>query len=252
MTDEEIIGELRGCDALLEGHFLLSSGRHSAHYLQCARVLMNPDRAGRMAFALSQKIPREIRSQIDVVVSPAMGGLIIGHEVGRALGKNAMFLERPEGTFELRRGFALEKGAKVLMVEDVVTTGISSREAIEAIAREGGEVIAEVALVDRSSGEADMGVPFFPLIQLSFPRDARASPLSELPRASLQPPTPKRPACRHGDIARTTILGRSTYLRRAISKEISPSAGAMEAYTSSRSALHHRRKNGRGPRSPSR
>jgi len=169
MTDEEIIGELRGCDALLEGHFRLSSGRHSAHYLQCARVLMDAERAGRMAFALSQKIPREIRSQIDVVVSPAMGGLIIGHELGRALGKNAMFLERPEGTFELRRGFALEKGAKVLMVEDVVTTGKSSMEAIEAVAHEGGEVIAEAALVDRSSGTVELGVPFFPLIQLSFP-----------------------------------------------------------------------------------
>ncbi|MEL7686215.1 orotate phosphoribosyltransferase [Citromicrobium bathyomarinum] len=169
MTEEEIIGELRACDALLEGHFLLSSGRHSAHYLQCARVLMNPERAGRMAFALSQKIPRDIRSQIDVVVSPAMGGLIIGHEMGRALGKNAMFLERPEGTFELRRGFALEKGAKVLMVEDVVTTGKSSMEAIEAVGREGGEVIAEAALVDRSSGTVELGVPFIPLIQLSFP-----------------------------------------------------------------------------------
>ena len=169
MTDEEIIGELRGCDALLEGHFLLSSGRHSAHYLQCARVLMDPERAGRMAFALSQKIPRELRSQIDVVVSPAMGGLIIGHEMARALRKNALFLERPEGTFELRRGFALEEGAKVLMVEDVVTTGKSSMEAIEAVKREGGEVIAEAALVDRSSGTVDLGVPFFPLIQLSFP-----------------------------------------------------------------------------------
>tara|TARA_B100000678_G_scaffold222914_1_gene190500 strand:+ start:510 stop:1091 length:582 start_codon:yes stop_codon:yes gene_type:complete len=169
MTEEEIIGELRACDALLEGHFLLSSGRHSAHYLQCARVLMNPERAGRMAFALSQKIPREIRNQIDAVVSPAMGGLIIGHELGRALGKNAMFLERPEGTFELRRGFALEKGAKVLMVEDVVTTGKSSMEAIEAVGREGGEVIAEAALVDRSSGTVELGVPFIPLIQLSFP-----------------------------------------------------------------------------------
>ena len=188
MTDEEIIGELRGCDALLEGHFLLSSGRHSAHYLQCARVLMNPDRAGRMAFALSQKIPREIRSQIDIVVSPAMGGLIIGHEMGRALGKNAMFLERPEGTFELRRGFALEKGAKVLMVEDVVTTGISSREAIEAVAREGGEVIAEVALVGRSSGEADMGVPFFPLIQLSFPTYAEEDVPAELKAVPITKP----------------------------------------------------------------
>ena len=180
MTEEEIIGELRACDALLEGHFLLSSGRHSAHYLQCARVLMNPERAGRMAFALSQKIPRDIRSQIDVVVSPAMGGLIIGHEMGRALGKNAMFLERPEGTFELRRGFALEKGAKGLMVEDVVTTGKSSMEAIEAVGREGGEVIAEASLVDRSSGTVELGVPFFPLIQLSFPTYADSEVPAEL------------------------------------------------------------------------
>ena len=188
MTDEEIIGELRGCDALLEGHFLLSSGRHSAHYLQCARVLMDPERAGRLAFALSQKIPRDIRSQIDVIVSPAMGGLIIGYEMGRALGKNAMFLERPEGTFELRRGFALEKGARVLMVEDVVTTGKSSVEAIEAVKREGGEVIAEAALVDRSFGEADMGVPFFPLIQLSFPTYADGEVPAELAKIPVTKP----------------------------------------------------------------
>ena len=188
MTEEEIIGELRACDALLEGHFLLSSGRHSAHYLQCARVLMNPERAGRMAFALSQKIPRDIRSQIDVVVSPAMGGLIIGHEMGRALGKNAMFLERPEGTFELRRGFALQKGAKVLMVEDVVTTGKSSMEAIEAVRREGGEVIAEAALVDRSSGTVDLGVPFIPLIQLSFPTYAEGEVPAELAEVPVTKP----------------------------------------------------------------
>ena len=188
MTDEEIIGELRGCDALLEGHFLLSSGRHSAHYLQCARVLMDPERAARLAFALCQKIPREIRSQIDVVVSPAMGGLIIGHEMGRALGKNAMFLERPEGTFELRRGFALEKGAKVLMVEDVVTTGKSSMEAIEAVGREGGEVIAEASLVDRSSGTVELGVPFFPLIQLSFPTYADGEVPAELAKIPVTKP----------------------------------------------------------------
>ena len=188
MTEEEIIAEMRGCDALLEGHFLLSSGRHSAHYLQCARVLMDPERASRMAFALSQKIPREIRTRIDAVVSPAMGGLIIGHEMGRALGKNAMFLERPEGTFELRRGFALENGAKVLMVEDVVTTGKSSLEAIEAVAREGGEVIAEASLVDRSSGEADMGVPFFPLIQLSFPTYAEDEVPAELKAVPITKP----------------------------------------------------------------
>ncbi|HSM54094.1 MAG TPA: orotate phosphoribosyltransferase, partial [Erythrobacter sp.] len=163
-----------------EGHFKLSSGRHSAHYLQCARVLMNPERAGRLALALAQKLPREIRSKIDVVVSPAMGGLIIGHEMGRALGKDAMFLERPDGVFHLRRGFALAPGAKVLMVEDVVTTGLSSREAIDAVGAEGGEVIAEVSLVDRSGGEADLGVPFFPLVALNFPTYAEDEVPAEL------------------------------------------------------------------------
>lgn len=169
MSDEEVLSEFRSCEALLEGHFVLSSGRHSGHYLQCARILMNAERAGRLALALAQRIPRDIRSDIDVVVSPAMGGLIIGHEMGRALGKDALFLERPSGTFELRRGFSLAPGAKVLMVEDVVTTGLSSREAIAAVGREGGEVIAEVALVDRSAGEVDQGVPFFPLVELNFP-----------------------------------------------------------------------------------
>ena len=141
---------------------------------------MNAERAGNLARALAQKIPREIRNKIDVVISPAMGGLIIGHEMGRALGKDAMFLERPEGIFHLRRGFAIEPGAKVLMVEDVVTTGLSSREAIEAVAREGGEVIAEVALVDRSAGEVDLGVPFFPLIDISFPSYAEDEVPAEL------------------------------------------------------------------------
>ena len=169
MTDDEVLSEFRASEALLEGHFKLSSGRHSAVYLQCARVLMNAERAARLATALVQKIPRDLRQQVDTVVSPAMGGIIIGHEMGRALGKDAMFLERPEGEFHLRRGFALESGAKVLMVEDVVTTGLSSREAIDAVAREGGEVIAEAALVDRSNGSADLGVPFYPLVDIVFP-----------------------------------------------------------------------------------
>ncbi|MDE1916483.1 MAG: orotate phosphoribosyltransferase [Sphingomonadales bacterium] len=169
MTEDEVLGEFRAAGALLEGHFLLSSGRHSAHYLQCARVLMDPMRASRLSLAIAQKIPREIRKEISCVVSPAMGGIIIGHEMGRALGVDAMFVERPTGTFELRRGFALEEGAKVLMVEDVVTTGLSSREAIRAIEEAGGQVIAACALVDRSAGSADLGVPFFPLIELNFP-----------------------------------------------------------------------------------
>lgn len=169
MTEDEILSEFRASNALLEGHFLLSSGRHSAHYLQCARVLMDPMRASRLASALAAKLPRELRQQIDKVVSPAMGGVIFGHEMGRALGKEAMFVERPTGTFELRRGFTLEPGEKVLMVEDVVTTGLSSREAIRTIEEAGGEVIAAASLVDRSAGTVDLGVPFYPLVALSFP-----------------------------------------------------------------------------------
>lgn len=169
MTEDEILSEFRSVDALLEGHFLLSSGRHSAHYLQCARLLMNPERAGRIAMAIAQKIPRDIRSDIQAVISPAMGGLIIGHEMARALGVDAMFVERPDGIFGLRRGFTLEQGTKVLMMEDVVTTGLSSREAIKAIEEAGGIVVAAGAVVDRSAGTAELGVPFFPLIQLNFP-----------------------------------------------------------------------------------
>jgi orotate phosphoribosyltransferase len=169
MTEDEILSEFRSVDALLEGHFLLSSGRHSAYYLQCARLLMNPERAGRIALALTQKMPRELRNEIQAVISPAMGGLIIGHEMGRALGVDAMFVERPDGVFGLRRGFTITPGTKVLMMEDVVTTGLSSREAIAAIEAAGGHVIAAGAVVDRSAGTVDLGVPFYPLIQLNFP-----------------------------------------------------------------------------------
>ena len=169
MTDDQILAEFRAADALLEGHFILSSGLRSPRYLQCARVLMDPARAERLAQALAASLPAEVRDAVEAVVSPAMGGVIIGHEMGRALGRPAMFLERPQGVFELRRGFRLDPGAKVLMVEDVVTTGLSSREAIEAVREAGGEVLAEAALVDRSSGKADLGMPFYPLIRIDVP-----------------------------------------------------------------------------------
>ncbi|MFZ3482625.1 orotate phosphoribosyltransferase [Sphingomonas sp. 3-13AW] len=169
MTDDDILAEFRAAEALLEGHFILSSGRHSARYLQCARVLMDPRRGARLADELASRLPSDVRGAIDAVVSPAMGGVIAGHEMGRALGRPAMFLERPTGTFELRRGFRLDPGTRVLMMEDVVTTGLSSREAIAAIRAAGGQVVAAAALVDRSNGTADLGVPFYPLIRLEVP-----------------------------------------------------------------------------------
>jgi orotate phosphoribosyltransferase len=188
MTEDEVLAEFRSSGALLEGHFKLSSGKHSGHYLQCARVLMNPARAARLAEAVVAGIPADVRSAIDVVISPAMGGIIIGHEVGRALGLDAMFLERPDGVFHLRRGFALTPGAKVLMVEDVVTTGLSSREAIAAVTREGGEVIAECAIIDRSCGSVDLGVPFYPLISIDFPTFDEADIPESLARVAVTKP----------------------------------------------------------------
>ena len=184
MTDDEILAEFRAADALLEGHFILSSGLRSPRYLQCARVLMDPARAERLARALAAKLPQIVLDQVDVVVSPAMGGVIIGHEMGRTLGKPAMFVERPQGIFELRRGFRLEPGDRVLLVEDVVTTGLSSREAIAAIEAAGGKVVGAASLVDRSGGTVDLGVPYTPLIRIDVPTysaDAVPAELAAIP-----------------------------------------------------------------------
>lgn len=169
MTDDDVLAEFRAAEALLEGHFILSSGLRSPGYLQCARVLMSPARAERLAQALAAKIPADVKARITAVIAPAMGGLICGYELARALGVDSMFVERPTGTFELRRGFRLEPGQQVLLMEDVVTTGLSSREAIAAITAAGGEVIHAASLVDRSNGKADLGVPFTPLIRLDVP-----------------------------------------------------------------------------------
>jgi orotate phosphoribosyltransferase len=184
MTNEEVLAEFRAAEALLEGHFILSSGLRSSRYLQCARVLMDPDQAERLARALAERLPAELQDSVQVVVSPAMGGVIIGHEMGRALGVPALFVERPEGRFELRRGFRLEPGARVLLVEDVVTTGLSSREAIAAVEAAGAQVIGAAALVDRSNGAAELGVPFTPLIRLDVPTysaDALPAELATIP-----------------------------------------------------------------------
>jgi orotate phosphoribosyltransferase len=194
MTEEDILAEFRAADALLEGHFILSSGLHSPRYLQCARVLMDPMRAARLASALVASLPREVRSRIEIVVSPAMGGVIAGHEVARALGVEAIFVERPAGAFELRRGFRLKEGQRALLMEDVVTTGLSSREAIAAVEAAGGEVAAAAALVDRSNGAAELGVPFYPLIRLNVPAYEAAELPPELAALPAEKPGSRRAA----------------------------------------------------------
>ena len=170
MKTESVLREFRAAGALLDGHFLLSSGLHSRHYLQAARVLMDAKRAAKLARALTKKIQAQINKPIDYVISPAMGGIIIGHEIGRQLAVPAMFLERTNGIFNLRRGFDLKHSAKgkprVLMVEDIVTTGLSSREAIAAIRRHGGVVVGAACLIDRSNGKAKIGVKLCALAKL--------------------------------------------------------------------------------------
>ncbi|MBX2854783.1 MAG: orotate phosphoribosyltransferase [Rhodobacteraceae bacterium] len=173
LSQEAALAEFRAAGALLEGNFLLSSGLHSGVYLQCARVMMDPDRGERLCKALAEKISLE-QAQIsdlslDLCVSPAMGAVIVGYETARHLGLRSMFMERPEGVFELRRGFEMPEGARCLMIEDVVTTGKSSRECIKAIENSGGRVVGAACLVDRSGGAADLGTRLTSLIQIDAP-----------------------------------------------------------------------------------
>ncbi|MFM8748174.1 MAG: orotate phosphoribosyltransferase [Aestuariivirga sp.] len=169
MTGDEVLDEFRAAGALLEGHFILSSGLHSSRYLQCARVLMDPARAARLCAALAGQVRAMIAAPIDLVASPAMGGVIVGYEMARQLGVPAVFFERVDGSLTLRRGFTIPGGARVLMVEDIVTTGLSSRECIAGIAGEGGVTVAAACLIDRSGGKADIGVPLAALARLDIP-----------------------------------------------------------------------------------
>jgi orotate phosphoribosyltransferase len=170
LTDEAILQEFRDAGALLEGHFILSSGYHSSAYLQCARVLMEPRRAERLCAALAEKLRAQgLADGVSLIVSPAMGGVVVGYEMGRQLGVPAIFFERVAGMFQLRRGFEIEPGQRCLMVEDVVTTGLSSRECIEAAQALGANVVAAAALADRSGGRASLPVPFAALISLDIP-----------------------------------------------------------------------------------
>jgi len=168
MNTEDVLDEFRGAGAYLEGHFILSSGLHSPVFLQKALVYQYPERMERLCKALADKVRAVVDPLPEVIVSPAVGGIIPGYEVSRWLGIPNMFLERENGEFRLRRSFALSPGQRVLIVEDVMSTGGSSREAIEAVTREGGEVVAEAILVDRTDG-VDLGVPLISLAQVSFP-----------------------------------------------------------------------------------
>jgi orotate phosphoribosyltransferase len=168
MDRDSVLEEFRAAGALLEGHFLLSSGLHSPVYLQCARVLADPARAGRLCAALAAQV-RARFGEIDLVVSPAMGGVVVGYEMARQLGTQGIFTERVNGSFAFRRGFAIKPGQRIVMVEDVVTTGLSSRECIATIERHGGTVIAAACLIDRSGGKADVGVPLMALASIDAP-----------------------------------------------------------------------------------
>lgn len=168
-SHEDVLDEFRAAGALLEGHFILSSGLHSPRYLQCARVLMDPARGERLCRALADKVRAGGLGKIDLVASPAMGGVVVGYEMARQLGVPSIFFERVEGKLELRRGFDIGTGARVLMVEDIVTTGLSSRECIEGIGALGGVTVAAACLVDRSGDKADVGVPLYALTRLDVP-----------------------------------------------------------------------------------
>ena len=183
MTSDDVIAEFRACGALREGHFVLSSGLHSPVFLQKNLVFMHADRTERLCRALAQKITAAVGA-VDVVVSPAVGAIIPGYETARHLGAPSMYVEREGGQFRLRRGFHLEPGARVAMVEDIVTTGLSSRECISAIRAAGGEVVCAACIVDRSGGRADVSAPLIALATLdvpAYPADALPPELAATP-----------------------------------------------------------------------
>lgn len=166
LTAAQVLDEFRAAGALLEGHFLLSSGLHSSVYMQCARVLMDPVRAERLVAGLAARLEA---TPVDMVVAPAMGGILVGYELARQLGRPNLFTERVEGRFALRRGFEIPPGARCVIAEDVVTTGLSTRECLACIEQHGGRVVAAVCLVDRSGGRAALPVPLHSLVELDLP-----------------------------------------------------------------------------------
>lgn len=180
--------------ALLEGHFVLSSGLHSPGYLQCARVLMDPALATRLGADLATALRPALSGPPGVVVAPALGGVLVGHEVARAFGVRGLFAERQAGGMTLRRGFALEAGESVIVVEDVITTGGSTREVMAAVAAAGAKVIAVGSLVDRSGGALELGVPRRSLLTLDV--ETYEAPACPLCAAGSQPEKPGSRAAR--------------------------------------------------------
>jgi len=170
MTTEEVLKIFEENQALLTGHFLLTSGLHSSRYLQCALVLQHPSVAETLCAALAAKAKADASvGAIDLVIAPALGGVIVAHEVARALGVRALFTERQEKLMTLRRGFAIQPGERCLVVEDVVTTGGSTREVMEVVAWYGGASVSAGSLIDRSGGAVDLGVPRHALAVLEVP-----------------------------------------------------------------------------------
>lgn len=167
---DQVIKELEDAGALLKGHFILSSGLHSEGYVQCARALMCPKRAERLCKQLAAKVKAEA-PKVDIVVAPAMGGLIVGYELARQLGVDSVFCERVDGEFQLRRGFSLPENANVLIVEDVVTTGKSSMEAARCVEQAGGKPVAVASLIDRraSAAKVELSLPLVSLVEVTFP-----------------------------------------------------------------------------------
>ena len=176
MSEAEAIDVFRQAGAILEGHFILSSGLRSPVFIQKARVFQYPDKTEKLCRALSQKVRAAGFGDIDLIVSPALGGILPGYETARHLGVPAVWVERENGVFHLRR-FEIPRGARVLIVEDIVTTGLSGRETIAAVEALGARVIACSCLIDRSGGEADLGVPLVALARYKVP----AYPAAEIP-----------------------------------------------------------------------
>jgi orotate phosphoribosyltransferase len=187
MTETEILQIFRRHSALLEGHFVLSSGRHSDRYIQCALVLQHPHISEQLCSELAVKL-KHAGVQAAAVAAPALGGVIVAHEVARALGARALFTERQDGVMKLRRGFSFEAGEPTLVVEDVITTGLSTRETIGCVEQAGARVVGVGALVDRSGGRADLGLPKVALLTLSVENyEAAKCPLCRAGRPIVKP-----------------------------------------------------------------